>query len=152
MLIFWGASYPASRGSMLLCTCGTSDVRKNVWVLSSLLRVSVSCYGAWLHSHTSSMYKSASPSEAARLEVKWCEVGIFLTRFISPPWKIPLACLLVRVDGLGQAVWLKQVQIGSFKYGLHFTYLSCLLTLHVYSSQLGRVFFLELHLAARSRK
>lgn len=40
----------AASSSMLLCTPGVTDVRRNVWVLRSLLRVSAeSCHSAPLH-------------------------------------------------------------------------------------------------------
>lgn len=99
----------AASSSMLLCTLGVTDVRRNVWVLRSLLTVSAEpCHSAPLHPPTpplptSSTYTSASPpAEAAGWEAKWCETGELPDKLhYSSSENSPQPACQRRVDGPG---------------------------------------------------
>lgn len=70
----------------LPCLYGVTDVKRNVWVVKSLLWVPVE-----LHQWT---YPTTPPMTG--LEAKWCEAGSSPTSSITPPQPIPLVCLSVK--------------------------------------------------------
>lgn len=108
--------------SMRLCTPGVTDVRRNVWVLRSLLRVSAeSCHSAPLHPPTpplpaSSAYTSTSPpAEAAGWEAKWCETGELPDKLhYSSSENSPQPACQRRVDGPGPGGSMKAGAKSSF--------------------------------------
>lgn len=118
----------AASSSMLLCTLGVTDVRRNVWVLRSLLTVSAeSCHSAPLHHSTPPLppprlYPPPPRTRPHLLQPKRLDGrqsgvkrGSFLTSSITPPRKIPPS-LPVSGESMGRdpAGRLKQVPRGAF--------------------------------------